>query len=164
MSKARDFASGFSNPRIGEVIQKRYTSTSTAFTVSDSSNFTTIISLSFTPVFLNSKILLSCDLAFGKRSTGELQFNHRFTRNGTAVTNPLTSNNSGASYDIFRINTSIGWHSHILYLSEDTPNTTSAINYSFQIIKQNPGGYDDVAVNFNTAAKTALIIEEIYNG
>jgi hypothetical protein len=163
MTRARDLASGNSY-KVGEVVQKKWASTSTAYDISDSTNFTTILSLSFTPRFSTSKILLSCDLAFGKRGSGELQFNHRFTRNGTAVTTPLTSNATGASYDIFRINTGIGWHSHNMYFGEDVPNLTSEITYAFQVIKQNPGGYDNVAVNFGSLGKTALIIEEIYNG
>ena len=150
--------------KIGEVVQKKWTSTSTAYDISDSASFTTILSLAFTPRFSSSKILLSCDLAFGKRSTGELQFNHRFTRNGSATTTQLSTNDAGAQYDIFRINTGIGWHSHIMYFGDDSPNTTSEVTYAFQVIKQNPGGYDNVAVNFYNRAKTALIIEEIYNG
>jgi len=163
MSRARDMASGNSY-KIGEVVQKKWTATSTAYDVSDSTNFTTIVTIPFTPRFSGSKILLSTDLQFGKRGTGELQFNHRFIRNGSPVTTQLSTNDAGAQYDIFRINTGIGWHSHIMYFAEDLPNTISEVTYGFQIIKQNPGGYDNVAVNFFNRSKTALIIEEIYNG
>jgi hypothetical protein len=160
MSRARDVASkNYYKP--GEVIQKKWVATSTAYDVSDSSNFTTILTLPFTPRFSTSKILLSCDLQFGKRSTGELQFNHRFTRNGSPVTTQLSTNDAGAQYDIFRINTGIGWHSHIMYFGEDVPNSTSEITYGFQVIKQNAGGYDNIAINFFNRSKTALIIEEI---
>jgi hypothetical protein len=145
----------------GNVIQKQWYPMSTALTISDSTNYSDIMTASFTPKLANSKIFLTAVMHFGKRGTGELQFNHRFLRNGSSVTNNLTSAQNGSNYDLFRINTGIGWHSHINYYADDLPNTISPVTYKFQIIKQNPGGYDDVAINFNGAAKSVFIIEEV---
>jgi hypothetical protein len=127
-----------------------------------SQSFVDVFTASFTPKRSNSRIYLYCNLSYGKRSSGELQFPHRFRRNDSDVTWQLTWS-SQSNFDVMRFpDTANGsGHMHILYQAYDEPATTSSITYKFQLLKTN-SGYTDVYVNFGSNSGTSnIIIDEI---
>jgi hypothetical protein len=143
----------------GALLQRRIYHFTAGQTIS-SLSFVDVFTASFTPTRANSRLFLYCNLAYGKRGAGELQFPHRFLRNGTLVTQNSTA--TGASFDVMRfpdVANSAG-HMHVLYQGMDEPNTTSAITYAFQILKVN-AGYNDISINFNNAGSTSFIIDEV---
>lgn len=128
-----------------------------------SQSFVDLFTCSFTPKFNTSRIYLSCNLHYGKRTTGELQFPHKFLRNATDVTNNMTIVVGGSNFDVIRFPDTANGAGHMYTLCQayDEPSTTSTITYKFQILKTN-SSYADVYVNFNSNTGGSVItIDEI---
>jgi hypothetical protein len=133
----------------------------TAQQVITSQSFVDVFTATFTPKRSNSRIYISCNLAYGKRGTGEMQFPHRFRRNDGDVTFNTTWGSSN-NFDTLRFpdTANSAGHMHIVYQAYDEPATTSPITYKFQLLKTN-SGYTDVYVNFNNGGTSNIIIDEI---
>lgn len=146
----------------GMLIQRQVYSFKTQVIVT-SQSFVDVFTCSFTPKSTTSRIYLSCNLHYGKRTTGEVQFPHKFIRNSSDVTNNMTWVVGGSNFDTMRFpdTANATGHMHILYQAYDEPSTTSAITYKFQILKTN-AGYADVYINFGgTTGGSVITIDEI---
>lgn len=145
----------------GTLLQRQVYSFTSGQTIT-SGSFVDVFTANFTPKRSNSRMYLYCNLHYGKRAAGELQFPHRFRRNDSDVTYNLTWGSQG-NFDVMRFpdTGNANGHMHILYQAYDEPATTSQITYKFQLLKTN-AGYADVYVNFNSNTGTSnIIIDEI---
>ncbi len=146
----------------GMIVQRQIYSFKSQIVVT-SQSFVDVFSCAFTPKYTNSRIYLSCNLHYGKRTAGEMQFPHRFLRNTSDVTNNMTWVNGGSNFDTMRFpdTTQANGHMHVLYQAYDEPATTSTISYKFQLLKTN-AGYADVYINFNNNTGGSVVtIEEV---
>ena len=146
----------------GMLVQRQVYNFKTAIQVS-SQSFVDIFTCSFTPKYATSRMYLNCNLHYGKRAAGELQFPHRFLRNTVDVTNNMTWVTSGSMYDTMRFPDTVNanGHMHVLYQAYDEPATTGNITYKFQILKTS-SGYADVYINFGSNTGGSVItIDEI---
>lgn len=146
----------------GMLIQRQVYSFKTQVLVT-SQSFVDVFTCSFTPKSTTSRIYLSCNLHYGKRAAGELQFPHKFLRNTTDVTNTMTAVLGGSTYDVMRFpdTSQANGHMYTLCQAYDEPATTSAITYKFQILKTS-SSYADVYINFNNNTGGSVItIDEI---
>lgn len=123
----------------------------------------TLFSVTITPRFATSRIWLFATLAYGKRSTGEMQFSHRFLNGASNVTQQMTCTPGSGSglFDTFRCTGTAdsAGHFHTTYSAYDQPNTTSAVTYNFQIAA--PSTYQIIYVNFGGFGYSNLIAEEM---
>ena len=148
------------NAPSGSLLQRQHTTFRDQVIVSTTS-FADVFTTTFTPKRADSKIYLYVNLHWGRRDIGDLQFAHHFLRNSSEITEKLTA--TGTAYDVFRaqVSDTANGHAHTLLMGYDTPNTTSAITYKFQLLKPN-AGYANVYVNFNgNTGSSVFVIEEI---
>jgi hypothetical protein len=146
----------------GTLVQRQVYSFKSQVVVS-SQSFVDVFTCSFTPKFASSRLYLNCNLHYGKRAAGEMQFPHKFLRNSSEVTNNMTYVVGGSLYDVMRFpdTTQANGHMHILYQAYDEPATTSLISYKFQLLKTN-AGYADVYINFSgNTGGSVITIDEI---
>jgi hypothetical protein len=146
----------------GALLQRQVYFDSTQQIIS-STSFVTVFTPLFTPKRSNSRIYLNINLHCQRRDGGELQFSHRFLRDGSAITQNLSVVAGGSNFDVTRFPgaTDNAGGLHILYRGYDEPNTTSQITYTFQIVKTF-ASYSNIYLNFgsNTGA-TSVIIDEV---
>ena len=143
----------------GHVIQVAHTTYGTEFVYSGGS-WSTFFSANFTPKLATSHIYIDVAINVGKRSVGEVQFNHRLQRNGTALTAAQHFNTTFASnYDVFRAPDTANAALHIYQnysMIDDTHNTTSQITYALQVISPSTA-YPDMY--FNYAGRSASFMK-----
>jgi hypothetical protein len=147
----------------GAIVQRQVNYSNTQFS-SSSTTMYDVITVSITPTYATSRIWLTASVHVGKRSTGELQFSHRFLRNGTtAVTQQLSSSltSSTGAYDVFRCTgtADAAYHHHHIYYAYDEPGTTSTVTYNFQVAQ--PTTYQAIYFNFSNQSYSTLIAEEM---
>ena len=143
----------------GHVVQVAHTTYGTEFVYSGGS-WSTFFSANFTPKFATSHIYIDIAVNVGKRSAGEVQFNHRIQRDGTTLTGAQHLNTTFASnFDVFRAPDTANSALHIYQnysVVDDTHNTTSQITYTLQVISPN-SGYPDMY--FNYAGRSASFMK-----
>jgi hypothetical protein len=147
----------------GSVIQQVHFTNAVDTTVSQESGWVTVLTGTFTPKKVNSKVYIEVDLAHGVRASGEHQFGHRiYSSNSGNSNHALTSNNSDL-YDVMRVTVaSGGGHLHTRYLGYELLNMDSigSITYNFQIAQPN-STYPDIRINFAARAISVMTIKEV---
>lgn len=147
----------------GQVIQVARTAYGTEFVYSGTS-WSTFFSGNFTPKLSTSHIYIDVSFNVGKRSAGEVQFNHRLQRNGTTLTAAQHLNTTFVSdFDVFRAPDTSNANLHIFQsvsMMDDTHNTTSQITYAFQVISPN-SGYPDMYFNFGGRTSSYMKFTEV---
>ena len=147
----------------GNVIQVAHTTYGTEFIYSGTS-WTTFFSANFTPKLATSHIYVDVAVNVGKRTTGEVQFNHRLQRNGTNLSAAQHFNtNFVSNYDVFRAPDTGNAALHIYQnysMIDDSHNTTSQITYTLQVISPS-SGYPDMYFNYNGRSASFMKFTEI---
>jgi hypothetical protein len=147
----------------GAIIQRQVGFSNTQFTL-QTTTMSNVITATITPNYAASRIWLTASVNVGKRSTGELQFSHRFLRDGNPVTQQLSSarTTSTGNYDVFRCTgtADAAYHNHHVYYAYDEPNTTSTVTYTFQVAAPD-AGYQAIYFNMSGHSYTTLIAEEM---
>jgi hypothetical protein len=144
------------SPQSGGVIQVVNSVSTAVDTTSNTGFVTTSLSLSITPKFSNSKILLTSSATVGMASANVGKF--AFARNGTLINNGSAT--WGASYLISAASFSLsGYPWSEVYL--DSPATTSATTYAvyFGVDSGGPVSFNSRSGASNAGSATLIAME-----
>ena len=151
---------GFIAP--GMILQRQVKVFTTEVQLAQQSHLTIFTSDNFNLRRSTSRVYITVIAHHGKRATGEHQFSVRALRNGTIVTQNLSSNDD-VTFDVERGPEPTGSALHELtpFMFFDQPNTTANLTYVFQAARPN-SGYPTVFFNFNSnTGRSVMILEEV---
>jgi hypothetical protein len=131
----------------GTILQVVGTTTSSQTTTTTSTYVDTALSLSITPKFATSKILVTAYCGMCKKTAHDLQMNIQIVRDSTSIFIAAALNNDGAVLN--------ATNPTLVYL--DSPATTSATTYKLQISDRDNVG----TVTFNNNGTATITLMEI---
>jgi len=156
-----DASAGTLKPSSGALVQVAHVRSSTEVTVGGTS-YVTIFDGDFTPLYNNSIIYIDLCTQVGKRASGEVQFNHRLQRDSTTDVTTHFNTTHTSNFDVFRApdTGNANLHVPLSYYFLDQPNTTSSVNYRFQVVRPN-SGYPTTYFNFGGRTASHMRFMEI---
>ncbi len=146
----------------GMLLQRQVKVFTSEVQLTQQSHLTIFTSDTFNLKRSTSRVYITVIAHHGKRNSGEHQFSVRALRNGTIVSQNLSSSDS-VVYDAERgPDTANGaLHEFTPFMFYDEPNTTGNITYTFQAARPD-AGYPTVYFNFNSnTGRSVMILEEI---
>jgi hypothetical protein len=138
---------GWTNLPAGSVLQLVSFTTASQTTTTTSTYVDTALSLSITPKFATSKILVTAYCGQCKKTATDLQMNIQIVRASTSIFTAAALNNDGAVLN--------ATNPTLVYL--DSPATTSATTYKVQIADRDNVG----TVTFNNNGTATITLMEI---
>lgn len=145
----------------GMILQRQVKVFTAEVQLNQESHLTILTSDTFNLKRASSRVYITVIAHHGKRASGEHQFSVRALRNGTIVTQNLSSNDS-VTFDVIRgpDTANAALHEFTPFMFYDEPNTTSNLTYTFQAARPN-SGYPVVYFNFNTSGRSVMVLEEV---